>query len=53
MLGNKLWFIKRKNLKMNFLKNFYNKKSKEEKSTTPLKISVKVEICWRNKQCDL
>jgi len=35
------------------LKKFYNKKNKQENFTTPLKSSVKVEICWVNKQCNL
>ena len=34
------------------LKNFYNK-NKEENSIALLKVSVKVEICWGNKQCDI
>ena len=38
---------RKKNLKIKFF--FFNK----ENSTAPLKAAVKVEICWRNKQCDL
>ena len=30
----------------------YNKKNKEENSTAQIKASVKVEMCWENKQCD-
>ena len=30
-----------------------NKKNKKENSTALLNASVKVEICWGSKQCDL
>ena len=32
---------------------FNNKKNKEENSTAPLNASLKVDICWGNKQCYL
>ena len=43
--------IYKKNLKMTFF--FLNKKNEEENYTAPLNASVKVEISWGNKQCDL